>query len=87
MNIVTMDGRAFSGTPDQIVRAMRELSFYQGESLRAFVAESAERLCQTGPRVEQPSGETDEELCADFLAKLEAAGAITKAVNGTGAAQ
>lgn len=84
MNIVTPDGRAFSGTPRQIVTGMRALSFYPEIGLREFIETAAARLRTVeGLEIGTPEGDDEEALCADFIAKLEAAGAVVRGVNGT----
>ena len=79
MRILLSDGRVFSGTPLQIVRAMQDVAFgaehFSTAEYIDWVATNAERAEGVALQIE---GETDEERAASLLAEMLRVGLATK---------
>lgn len=80
MRLRMRDGRAFQGTPLQIVKAMQDIAFGVGDftvpKYVAWVVDNAERFEGVALAVE---GETDEALAASLVGEMLRAGLATRA--------
>ncbi len=67
---VNIHGDIFEGTPEAIVRAMREKTWEEGETLEEYMQRVARRVQRFGGEELVIKGATEEERCRDFLRQL-----------------
>lgn len=71
---VRIDGDEFTGTPGEIVAAMRERAWEEGKTLEGYMGWVAKNLWRFAGKSLAIKGETEEERCRNFLKQLSVLG-------------
>jgi len=71
---IRIDDCEVTGTPGEIVAAMRERAWEEGKTLEGYMGWVAKNLWRFAGKSLALKGETEEEQCRDFLKQLSVLG-------------